>query len=88
MEAESRGPGRVSYCKTGLICSYEHMTPPLLPPKVAESLSEIERSVQRFRTCYGFGADPESLLNEEIIGMRIELLKLWSLVASETKAKR
>ena len=63
------------------------MTQPLLiPPKVAESLSEIERAVQRFRACYGLGADPESLLAEEIIGMRIELLKLWSLVAAESKA--
>ena len=43
----------------------------------------MERSIRRFRTCYDFGADPEGLLTQEIIAMRIELLKLWSLVASD-----
>jgi hypothetical protein len=56
-----------------------------ISPGVAESLRRIERSIRRFRTCYDFGADPEGLLTEEIIAMRIELLKLWSLVASDRR---
>ena len=57
------------------------MSPFLLPAAVTESLRKIERSVRRFRTYYDFGADRENLLTEEIIVMRMELLKLWSLVA-------
>jgi hypothetical protein len=72
-------------CKARKICSYEHMRPPLITPTVTESLRKIERSVRRFRTCYDFGADPESLLTQEIIAMRIELLKLWSLVALKVR---
>lgn len=53
----------------------------LIPPTVTKSLRKIERSVRRCRTYYDFRADPGSLLTEEIIAMRIELLKLWSLVA-------
>jgi len=59
------------------------MTHRLISPGVAESLRRIERSIRRFRTSYDFGADPEGLLTEEIIAMRIELLKLWSLVAAD-----
>jgi hypothetical protein len=83
METETIACGRVFIAKPRQICSYEHMRPSLLPPTVTESLRKIERSVRRFRTCYDFGAGPESLLTEEIIAMRIELLKLWSLVASK-----
>jgi hypothetical protein len=63
------------------------MTHRLVSPGVAESLRKIERSIRRFRSCYDFGADPEGLLTEEIIAMRIELLKLWSLVASDGRPK-
>jgi hypothetical protein len=55
----------------------------LIPSSVAGSLAEIERSVQRFRSCYSLGADPERLLTDEIITMRVELLRLWSEVSSD-----
>jgi hypothetical protein len=57
----------------------------LIPPSVAGSLAEIERSVQRFRSCYSLGADPERLLTDEIITMRVELIRLWSEISSEKK---
>jgi hypothetical protein len=56
-----------------------------IPLSVANSLEEIERSLQRFRGCYGLGADPQQLLAEEIITMRVELLRLWSEVKAEQK---
>jgi hypothetical protein len=58
-----------------------------IPVSVANSLEEIERSLKRFRACYGLGADPQQLLAEEIIAMRVELLRLWSEVSAEKKAK-
>jgi hypothetical protein len=58
-----------------------------IPLSVENSLEEIERSLQRFRGCYGLGTDPEQLLAEEIITMRVELLRLWSEVSAEKKAK-
>jgi hypothetical protein len=57
----------------------------VIPPSVAGSLAEIERSVQRFRSCYSLGADPEQLLTDEIITMRVELIRLWSEIRSEKK---
>jgi len=73
-----------------IICSYEHIMSNLttIPPSVAHSIEEIERSLKRFRGCYGLGADPQQLLAEEIITMRVELLRLWSEVSAESKAKR
>jgi hypothetical protein len=59
-----------------------------IPPSIAHSIEEIERSLKRFRGCYGLGADPQQLLAEEIITMRVELLRLWSEVSAESKAKR
>ena len=55
----------------------------VIPPSVAGSLAEIERSVQRFRSCYSLGADPERLLTDEIITMRVELIRLWSEISSD-----
>jgi hypothetical protein len=64
-------------------CSYEHMHDHhLIPPSVAECLAEIERSVQRFRSSYNAGVDPERLLTDEIITMRVELIRLWSEISS------
>ena len=56
--------------------------PYLIPPPVAECLTEIERSVQRFRCSYSLGTDPERLLTDEIITMRVELIRLWSEISS------
>jgi hypothetical protein len=56
-----------------------------IPLSVANSLEEIERSLQRFRGCYGLGTDPQQLLAEEIITMRVELLRLWSEVSGREK---
>ena len=56
----------------------------LIPPSVAECLAEIERSVQRFRSSYNTGVDPERLLTDEIITMRVELIRLWSEVSSHS----
>jgi hypothetical protein len=56
-----------------------------IPLSVANSLEEIERSLQRFRGCYRLGTDPQQLLTEEIITMRVELLRLWSEVKAEKK---
>jgi hypothetical protein len=58
-----------------------------IPVSVANSLEEIERSLSRFRASYGLGADPQQLLAEEIITMRVELLRLWSEVSAENKTK-
>jgi hypothetical protein len=55
----------------------------VIPPSVAGSLAEIERSVQRFRSSYSLGADPERLLTDEIITMRVELIRLWSEINSD-----
>jgi len=64
-------------------CSYEHMRDDqLIPPSVAECLAEIERSIQRFRSSYNAGLDPERLLTDEIITMRVELIRLWSEINS------
>lgn len=57
----------------------------VIPPSVAGSLAEIERSVQRFRSCYYLGADPERLLTDEIITMRVELIRLWSEINRDYK---
>ncbi len=57
----------------------------VIPSSVAGSLAEIERSVQRFRSCYSLGADPNRLLTDEIITMRFELIRLWSEINSEKK---
>ena len=57
----------------------------VIPSSVAGSLAEIDRSVQRFRSCYSLGADPERLLTDEIITMRVELTRLWSEIRSEKK---
>ncbi|MBV8143026.1 MAG: hypothetical protein JO279_07355 [Verrucomicrobia bacterium] len=57
----------------------------LIPPSIASSLAEIERSVQRFRSWYSLGADPQRLLTDEIITMRFELIRLWSQIYSEKK---
>ncbi len=54
-----------------------------IPASVDESLTEIEAALRRFRSCYNFGGDPAQLLAEEIISMRIELLRLWCLVDPE-----
>ena len=59
----------------------------VIPPSVAGSLAEIERSVQRFRSWYSLGADPERLLTDEIITMRFELIRLWSEISSEKKLR-
>ena len=61
--------------------------PDVIPPSVAGSLAEIERSVQRFRSCYSLGTDPERSLTDEIITMRFELIRLWSEISSEKKAR-
>ncbi|HYY26416.1 MAG TPA: hypothetical protein VE860_00635 [Chthoniobacterales bacterium] len=58
---------------------YDH---DLIPPSVAECLAEIERSIQRFRSSYNAGMDPERLLTDEIITMRVELIRLWSEISS------
>ena len=57
----------------------------VIPPSVAGSLAEIERSVQRFRSCYYLGTDPERLLTDEIITMRVELIRLWSEINPDSK---
>jgi hypothetical protein len=54
----------------------------VIPPSVAGCLAEIERSVQRFRSSYNLGTDPERLLTDEIITMRVELIRLWSEISS------
>ena len=59
----------------------------VIPPSVAGSLAEIERSVQRFRSCYSLGTDPERLLTDEIITMRVELIRLWSQINSDKKQR-
>jgi hypothetical protein len=65
------------------ICSDEHMNDSdVIPPSVAGCLAEIERSVQRFRSSYSLGTDPERLLTDEIITMRVELIRLWSEISS------
>jgi hypothetical protein len=56
-----------------------------IPASVAHSLEEIERSLKRFRSCYGLGTDPQQLLAQEIITMRVELLRLWSEVSAKCK---
>jgi hypothetical protein len=61
--------------------------PDVIPPSVAGSLAEIERSVQRFRSCYSLGTNPERSLTDEIITMRFELIRLWSEISSEKKAQ-
>lgn len=67
-----------------VICSNEHMNnADVIPPAVAGSLAEIERSVQRFRSSYSLGTDPERLLTDEIITMRVELIRLWSEINSD-----
>jgi hypothetical protein len=53
----------------------------LIPPSVAECLAEIERSIQRFRSSYYAGVDQERLLTDEIITMRVELIRLWSEIS-------
>ncbi|MBV9391649.1 MAG: hypothetical protein JOY96_07140 [Verrucomicrobia bacterium] len=55
----------------------------LIPASVDDSLTRIEAALRRFRSCYYFGGDPAHLLAEEIISMRIELLRLWCLVDPE-----
>jgi hypothetical protein len=60
----------------------------VVPATVASSLAEIERSVQRFRSCYSLGTDPERSLTDEIITMRFELIRLWSAISSSEKAFR
>jgi hypothetical protein len=57
----------------------------VIPSSVAGSLAEIERSVQRFRSCYSLGTDPERMLADEIITMRVELIRLWSEISVEKK---
>jgi hypothetical protein len=57
--------------------------PQLIPPSVAECLAEIERSVQRFRSSYSLGMDPERLLTDEIITMRVELIRLRSEISRD-----
>jgi hypothetical protein len=54
----------------------------IIPPSVAGCLAEIERSVQRLRSSYSLGTDPERLLTDEIITMRVELIRLWSEISS------
>jgi hypothetical protein len=69
-------------CIFRCICSYEHMNDSHpIPPSVADCLAEIERSVQRFRSSYNLGMDPERLLTDEIITMRVELIRLWSEIS-------
>lgn len=58
----------------------------LIRPSVAECLAEIERSVQRFRRSYSLGMDPERLLTDEIITMRVELIRLWSEISPDRSA--
>jgi hypothetical protein len=60
----------------------------VIPPSVAGCLAEIERSVQRLRSCYSLGADPERMLTDEIITMRVELIRLWSEISSDKTFKR
>ena len=60
----------------------------VIPPSVAGCLAEIERSVQRFRSCYSLGIDPERSLTDEIITMRFELIRLWSEISRSEKAFR
>jgi hypothetical protein len=60
--------------------------PHLIPPSVAECLAEIERSVQRFRSSYSLGMDPERMLTDEIITMRVELIRLWSEISPDRSA--
>jgi hypothetical protein len=60
----------------------------VIPPSVAGCLAEIERSVQRLRSCYSLGADPERMLTDEIITMRVELIRLWSEISSDKAFKR
>jgi hypothetical protein len=73
-------------CISFHICSYEHMNDSdVIPPSVAGCLAEIERSVQRFRSSYSLGTDPERLLTDEIITMRVELIRLWSEISSGKK---
>ena len=59
----------------------------VIPPAVAGSLAEIERSVQRFRSSYSLGTDPERLLTDEIITMRVELIRLWSEINSDKNSR-
>ena len=59
----------------------------VIPSSVAGSLAEIERSVQRFRSCYSLGTDPERVLTDEIITMRVELIRLWSEINSDKKQR-
>ena len=59
----------------------------VIPPSVAGSLAEIERSVQRFRSWYSLGTDLERLLTDEIITMRVELIRLWSQINSDKKQR-
>jgi hypothetical protein len=67
-------------------CSYEHMRESnVIPQSVAGCLAEIERSVQRFRSCYDLGTDPKRMQTDEIITMRVELIRLWSEISSEQK---
>jgi hypothetical protein len=70
------------------ICSCEHMNEPHpIPPSVADCLAEIERSVQRFRSSYSLGVDPERLLTDEIITMRVELIRLWSEICCKREMR-
>jgi hypothetical protein len=70
------------------LCSNEHMdNADVIPPAVAGSLAEIERSVQRFRSSYSLGTDPERLLTDEIITMRVELIRLWSEINSDKNSR-
>jgi hypothetical protein len=57
----------------------------VIPQSVAGCLAEIERSVQRFRSCYNLGTDPKRLQTDEIITMRVELIRLWSEISSDQK---
>ena len=59
----------------------------VIPPAVAGSLAEIERSVRRFRSSYSLGTDPERLLTDEIITMRVELIRLWSEINSDKNSR-
>lgn len=70
------------------ICSNEHMKDAeVIPPAVAGALAEIERSVQRFRSSYNLGTDPQRLLIDEIITMRVELIRLWSEINSDQNSR-
>jgi hypothetical protein len=59
----------------------------VIPPAVADALAEIERSVQRFRSSYNLGTDPQRLLIDEIITMRVELIRLWSEINSDQNSR-